>query len=100
MIKASTKIKCVNCFKSLGIPSRIEIYSYLRNKNEASVSELVKVVNLSQPTVSYHLKEMRELGLLSQRKSGKEVYYRINPNCRSHESECVLNLLKFSEVTN
>jgi ArsR family transcriptional regulator, arsenate/arsenite/antimonite-responsive transcriptional repressor len=95
MFKTSTKIKCAHCFKALGIPSRIEIYRFLRDKGETSVSDLVEFVKLTQPTVSYHLKEMKGLGLLSSRKTGKEVYYKVNKECRKNDCDCILHIRKF-----
>lgn len=77
---------CSNCFRSLGVPSRMKIYTFLKDKKAATVSEIVEVVGLKQPTVSYHLKEMEEAGLLESKKVGKEVYYKIGGSC----SNCVL----------
>jgi DNA-binding transcriptional ArsR family regulator len=80
------KEDCSNCFHSLGVPSRMKIYMYLQQKKMATVSELVEVVALKQPTVSYHLKGMEENGLVSSKKIGKEVYYQVECGCGS----CVL----------
>jgi DNA-binding transcriptional ArsR family regulator len=77
---------CSNCFHSLGVPSRMKIYMHLQNTAKATVSELVEVVALKQPTVSYHLKEMEENGLVTSKKSGKEVYYQVAKGC----TNCVL----------
>jgi len=77
---------CANCFRSLGVPSRMKIYTYLQEKKTASVSELVNVVALKQPTVSYHLKEMEATGLLTSKKVGKEVYYQVGSGCKN----CIL----------
>ena len=100
MAKASTKVErvvCSDCFKSLGIDARIKMYLYLREHGETTVSGLVKLVKLTQPTVSYHLKEMRELGLLSSRKSGKEVHYSVNEGHHSCGHDCILHLVKFPD---
>lgn len=88
---------CTNCFKSLGVPSRMAIYKYLTEKGKVSVSELVEHVNLTQPTVSYHLKEMKESGILASEKAGKEVYYKVNYVCPHYDVECVLSNIKFPE---
>jgi DNA-binding transcriptional ArsR family regulator len=91
----TNKIKCVSCFRALGIDARISIYTYLRDHGEATVSTLVGLVKLTQPTVSYHLKDMKDLGLLSSRKSGKEVYYSANVGCSESGCDCVLSAVKF-----
>jgi DNA-binding transcriptional ArsR family regulator len=62
-------------------PSRRKIYEYLATQGEKNVSEITRMLKLRQPTVSYHLKEMRKEGLLASRKEGREVYYRIKMTC-------------------
>ncbi len=91
-------IPCVECFKSLGVPSRHKIYAYLKNEGEATVSELVNLVSLTQPTVSYHLKDMQKHGLLNSRKAGKAVFYSINSTCPHLGTACVLSEIKFLHV--
>jgi len=46
-------------------------------KGSLNVSELVESLDLSQPTISHHLKIMVEAGLLSMTKEGKESHYTI-----------------------
>lgn len=75
----------------------MNIYQYLVHEGEASVSELVSLLNLKQPTVSYHLKEMRENGLLESRKDGKEVIYSANEVCPHYSANCVVHDIKFPE---
>ncbi len=96
--KNSERIKCTKCFKSLGIDARIEMYAFLAEHGETTVGDLVDLVGLTQPTVSYHLKDMKKLGLLSSRKSGKEVYYSVDHSCPGYGSTCALSLAKFSRV--
>jgi ArsR family transcriptional regulator len=47
---------------------------------DASVSELVAELALSQPTVSKHLKVLREAGLVTVREKGQHRYYRLEPD--------------------
>lgn len=81
---------CTNCFKSLGVSSRMKLYLYLKEGKEgnkqATVTELVGFSGLTQPTVSYHLKEMEHNGLLISKKVGKEVYYQVGGGCET----CIL----------
>lgn len=106
MLRSKTKtqlnnavvVRCVNCFKSVSVPSRMVIYNYLHfTKPEATVGDIVEQVKLTQPTVSYHLKEMKHSGLLKSKKIGKEVYYSVNQTCPYHKQTCVLHNLKFPE---
>jgi ArsR family transcriptional regulator len=73
----------------------MKIYNFLKEKGEETVSAIVGVVKLTQPTISYHLKEMREAGLLKSRKSGKEVYYSLTNKCPAHDRNCVLEKVVF-----
>ena len=94
MIGHPSKI-CRECFKSLGIESRMEIYSYLKANEEATVNDITKHVGLRQPTISYHLHMMQDQGLLKSRKKGKEVFFSINPVCSVRNKDCVLSNLNF-----
>lgn len=47
--------------------------------DEMSVSELVTVLDVSQPTVSKHLKVLREAELVTVREDGQHRFYRLNP---------------------
>ncbi|HAI62899.1 MAG: ArsR family transcriptional regulator [candidate division WWE3 bacterium GW2011_GWF2_41_45] len=87
---------CVKCFGTLGVGSRMKIFEYLRNTGKSTVGEIVEFVNLTQPTISYHLKEMKMAGLLESDKSGKEVFYSIRRKCPSRNGDCVLNKVKLS----
>lgn len=86
---------CVDCFKALGVPSRIEIFDFIRKRKRASVNEVVAFIGLTQPTVSYHLKEMYERELLARSKEGKSVYYSISFECPNKNSDCVLKSMNF-----
>lgn len=90
-----TTIKCAHCFKSLGVASRIEIYNFLVKKGKATVSEVVNFIKLKQPTISYHLKEMKENGLLESEKKGKEVFYSVTAECPHFDEPCVISQLNF-----
>jgi len=75
----------------------MEIYKYLQDVGKATVSEIVEHVGLTQPTVSYHLGEMRKNCILESYKKGKEVYYSINTTCPHSHEECVLKSINLSE---
>ena len=60
-------------------PARIRILSLLRD-GETSVGDLTAALGLAQPTVSKHLTAMRDRAVLTSRKEGSTVYYRLaNP---------------------
>ena len=63
----------LRAFSSL---ARIKILFCLKNK-EKNVGELIKNCGLSQSAVSQHLKKLKNFGLVSCQKQGKEVYYKL-----------------------
>ena len=85
------QIECANCFKNLGVKSRVEIYEFLREKGPKNVSEITSFINLTQPTVSYHLKEMVGSGLVNRKQNGREVIYSVNPSCPHSSRTCVVS---------
>jgi len=93
-------VRCTHCFKSVSVPSRMAIYNHLNKTEgkEATVGEIVNHVGLTQPTISYHLQEMKNTGLLKSKKVGKEVFYSVNKVCPHFGQECVLYSLKFPEI--
>jgi len=85
------------CFKTLGVSTRLAIYQFLKSRPNASatVTEVVEKVSLTQPTVSYHLKEMERVGLLSRTKKGRKVLYTVNDVCPKYHRKCTLADIKF-----
>ncbi|WP_067810199.1 ArsR/SmtB family transcription factor [Nocardia beijingensis] len=74
-------IELAAVFKALSDPVRLRLLSLVasRGGGEACVCELSAGFELSQPTISHHLKVLREAGLLSSERRGSWVYYRIQP---------------------
>lgn len=81
---------CHRCFKQLGVKSKLEIFNTVKRSEEASVGEIVKRMNLTQPTVSHHLSKMEEAGLLKKTKKGRKVFYSVNITCLYGNSYCAL----------
>jgi ArsR family transcriptional regulator len=67
-------------FKALGDPVRLRLFSRVASHpdGEACVCD-ISDVGVSQPTVSHHLKKLREVGLLDSERRGTWVYYRVAP---------------------
>lgn len=89
--------RCSTCMSMLGTPSRLKIYKLIKIDGENTVTSVVDAVGLTQPTVSYHLKEMKNAGLLVSRKDGRETYYKISDLCPNYSIECVLSKIDFPE---
>lgn len=68
-------------FKALGDPVRLRLFSAVASHagGEACVCD-ISDVGVSQPTVSHHLKKLKEAGLLSSERRGTWVYYRVEPS--------------------
>jgi ArsR family transcriptional regulator len=63
--------------KTLGNAKRIEILTALKNR-ELTVSELADILGISPANVSQHLAVMRQKGILTTRREGMNIYYRIS----------------------
>ena len=68
--------RATNFLKALAHESRLMILCILA-EGEKSVSELEDLLNLRQPTVSQQLARLRADGLVSTRRDGKAIYYRL-----------------------
>jgi ArsR family transcriptional regulator len=68
-------------FKALSDPTRLRLISLVaaQGDREACVCDLTEPVGLSQPTVSHHLKQLVDAGILSREQRGKWAYYRLVP---------------------
>jgi len=69
-----------NLFRTLGDPSRVRIVNVLATSQEpACVCELTPILELAQPTVSFHLKKLHTAGLIRREQRGKWAYYSLRP---------------------
>src|SRR5215510_12800041 len=67
--------------KALGDPVRMQLVDVLRkHAGEVCVCELVPLFDLSQPTVSHHLKVLREAGIVGSERRGLWAYYYVEPD--------------------
>ena len=68
-------------FKAMGDPVRLRLLSLIASHEggEACVCDLTGVFDLSGPTISHHLKVLRQAGLISGQRRGTWVYYRVHP---------------------
>lgn len=66
-------------FKALGDPTRVRLLSLIsaHSDGEACVCDLTDPIGLSQPTVSHHLKQLVDAGLITREQRGRWSYYRV-----------------------
>ncbi len=73
--------RLVAVFRALGDPTRLEVFRLIAGHAEAlCVCDVVSQFNLTQPTISHHLKVLREAGLVTVSRRGTWAYYAVDPN--------------------
>lgn len=82
-----------NAFKALADPTRRQILQILNN-GEQSAGEIAKKFNLASATMSHHFNNLKEAGLISQRRDGQTIYYRLEATVIQ---EVISSLLEFSD---
>ena len=65
-------------FKALADETRLRILKAISQMGELCECNIVPAFGLSQPTISYHLKVLREAGLVQSQRRGQWVYHRVN----------------------
>ena len=66
--------------KALSHPARIAIVEYLLSVDSCICNDIVDEIKLAQPTVSQHLKELKNAGIIQGENDGKAICYCINPD--------------------
>lgn len=67
-------------FKTLSDETRLSIVMLLRESGELCVCDICAAMGESQPKISRHMAILREYGLVSDRREGKWVHYRLSPH--------------------
>lgn len=70
--------RMANISKALGHPARIAIIEYLMKVNECICGDIVNELPLAQPTVSQHLKELKNAGIIKGNIEGNSICYCID----------------------
>src|SRR5881396_2596876 len=79
-VEAEQAARMAQVAKALGDPVRLQLVDVLRkHAGKVCVCELVPLFDLSQPTVSHHLKVLREAGIVGSERRGLWAYYYVNP---------------------
>jgi ArsR family transcriptional regulator len=74
-------VRMATVAKALGDPIRLQLVDVLRrHAGEVCVCELVPLFDLSQPTVSHHLKVLRDAGIVDSERRGLWAYYYVIPD--------------------
>ena len=75
-------------FKAVADPVRLRLLSMIacHPGGESCVCDLTPAFDMTAPSISYHLKILREAGLISSERRGTWVYYRVNPGVMARMS--------------
>lgn len=84
--------KVIKILKALSDESRIRIVNLLKAKSGVCVCEITEIINLSQPTISSHLKKLEEAGIITFRKDGLWVNYYLSEEM-DNESRGLIDLI-------
>jgi DNA-binding transcriptional ArsR family regulator len=66
-----------DAFNAVAEPRRRDILDYLAPR-ERAVGDIVEALGLAQPSVSKHLRVLRDVGLVETRRDGRQIFYRTN----------------------
>jgi len=75
---AATRIKVARMFHALSDPTRLQLVELLAD-GERCVCDLMAAAGAAQSRLSFHLKTLKEAGLVADRKEGRWVHYRLRP---------------------
>jgi ArsR family transcriptional regulator len=79
-VSASEAARLATVAKALAEPIRVQLVDVLRrHAGKVCVCELTPLFDVSQPTVSHHLKVLRDAGLVGVERRGLWAYYYVNP---------------------
>ena len=80
-LTAAQAANLATLLKALADPTRLRLVSMLaaRDGGEACVCELTEPLGLTQPTISHHLKVLRDAGLVGSERQGLWAYYYVIP---------------------
>nr|WP_243654948.1 metalloregulator ArsR/SmtB family transcription factor [Nocardia alba] len=84
-----TAVELAAVFKALADPVRLRLLSAIASRadGEACVCDLSTGIDVSQPTISHHLRVLREAGLLTSERRASWVYYRVVPHALTRLAE-------------
>jgi ArsR family transcriptional regulator len=80
-VQREQAVRMAQVAKALGDPVRVQLVDVLRrHAGKVCVCELVPLFDLSQPTISHHLKVLRESGIVGSERQGLWAYYFVIPD--------------------
>ena len=81
--------KAANMLKAIAHPVRISILSFLEDGQKLTVTEIYERLNIEQSTTSHHLGILKDKGVLSSTRDGKNTYYYLKHEELSYIVDCI-----------
>jgi ArsR family transcriptional regulator len=81
------------CLKALGHPTRLGIALRLAEDGGSCACNFADIFHVSQPTISQHLKVLRDAGLVTTTRHGTEIHYSLAPDAMNELSRLVASLI-------
>ena len=79
-VERERALRMAEVAKALGDPVRLQLVDVLtKHAGKVCVCELVPLFDISQPTLSHHLKRLRQAGIVDSERRGLWAYYYVNP---------------------
>ena len=69
--------------KALSDPTRLKIVQLLNQKQSLCVCDIISELDQPQPTISRHLNQLKQVGILDSERKGTWIWYSISPNLPS-----------------
>ncbi|MBV9197642.1 MAG: helix-turn-helix transcriptional regulator [Solirubrobacterales bacterium] len=89
-VERGQAVRIARVARALGDPVRVQLVDVLRkHAGKVCVCELVPLFDLSQPTVSHHLKVLREAGIVGSERQGLWAYYFVIPDALKELAACL-----------
>ena len=80
-VERAQALRMAEVAKALGDPIRLQLVDVLRkHAGKVCVCELVPLFDVAQPTLSHHLKKLREAGIVDSERQGLWAYYYVRPD--------------------
>ena len=74
----ATAAQLTDVMKTLADPTRRAVFERIAREGEIAATGLVKGSKVSQPAVSQHLRALRDAGLVTERRDGRHIHYRVD----------------------
>ena len=96
----TNKIKYLSSQKAFGHPARVAILQHLFKTNTCICGDLVDEIGLAQPTISQHLKELKNTGIIKGNIEGTSVCYCIDQTNWANIKDIFMQFLDYESQKN